>query len=90
MALLLGCGARAMPPSDPMGDNAGQALFELVRAYAALDNHRVGTDVDRRTIDWFADALRAAGGTVMLQPFEFSRFDGTSRVTIDGELAQKG
>lgn len=85
----LGCATGDVPPvaphAGPSGRMSGEALFALVRTYSALGNHRVGTDVDRRTIAWFAGALRAMGAEVTLEPFRFERFDATSTVTLDGE-----
>ncbi len=70
-----------MPRSLITGDD----LFQTVRTYAALGNHRVGTDVDAKTIEWFASVLQQLGGKIERQPFSFDRFDGTSTVTIDDQ-----
>ncbi|AYZ33563.1 hypothetical protein [Serratia sp. FDAARGOS_506] len=64
---------------------SGDALYELVQQYAALGFHRVGTDVDRHTNDWFSQILQNIGGEISMQPFSFTRFDGYSRVRISGK-----
>lgn len=70
-------------PARAQGD--GQELYQIVQAYSALGIHRVGTDVDAKTIDWFSTELERRGGKVTRQPFTFDRYDATSTVTIDGQ-----
>lgn len=64
---------------------SGEALYQVVEDYSAMGIHRVGTEVDKQTVDWFGDALENLGGTVELQPFTFYRYETDSTVTIDGE-----
>jgi len=59
-------------------------LYDWVEEFSALGVHRVGTDVDRATIEWFADRLTDLGGRVERRPFAFDRYDATSTVEIDG------
>ena len=82
LLFLLSCAAAVR--ADETSDR-GAELFRVVVDYAALGDHRAGTEVDARTLDWFAAALQRIGGTVERQPFDFQRFDGSSRVTIYGQ-----
>ena len=63
----------------------GEDLYRMIRAYSDLGVHRVGTEVDAQTIDWFSLELERRGGKVERQEFEFDRFEGTSTVTINGQ-----
>jgi len=58
--------------SDPL---SGDTLFELVRQYDRLGEHRTGTAGDEATSAWMAAYLRAAGYAVELQPFEVPLFE---------------
>jgi hypothetical protein len=55
-----------------------------VEEYAALGDHRTGTEVDRATRAWLAQALSARGAEVEERPYQLDRFVGTSRVSVDG------
>lgn len=55
----------------------GEDQYELVRAYAALGDHRTGTAVDHETARWFAAALveRGCPARVVDEPYEHWRAD---------------
>jgi hypothetical protein len=67
-----------------VADHSGLRLFETVRAYARLGDHRTGGAVDRATRAWAADILQSAGGRVSEQPFRFPHYDADWRVEIGG------
>ncbi|MEM7169111.1 MAG: hypothetical protein AAF530_03025 [Pseudomonadota bacterium] len=66
-----------MPPD-------GAYLFDLVRDYADLGDHRTGTAVDRATLAWFAGRLAEIGAHVDLLDFDFPRFTGSWHLSRDG------
>jgi hypothetical protein len=78
--------AASAPPAAATARDAqvGRRLYDLVQAYSALGDHRVGSPVDAATGVWFSDQLRRRGGRVESLPFRFDRYDASSRVTIDG------
>lgn len=51
-------------------------LFDIVARYADLGDHRTGTEVDARTVDWLADVLSGQGAEVSRQAFTFPKFTG--------------
>jgi len=53
---------------------SGSELHDIVKQYAALGDHRTGSEVDRRTADWLASLLRQAGLQVEIQDFEVPQF----------------
>jgi hypothetical protein len=61
-------------------------LSDWLDAFCAMGDHRVGTAVDAKTIDWFADELAALGGTVERRPFRVDRYVASTSVEIDGQL----
>jgi hypothetical protein len=63
----------------------GVRLFELVRSYADLGEHRTGTTADAATVDWFADELVARGAVVERRTFDFEQYSVDWEVAIDGE-----
>lgn len=60
-------------------------LFELVQHYADLGDHRSGTPVDRRTIEWLRDRLADQGVSAQVEPLRFDRFEAKSELTVDGQ-----
>ncbi len=60
-------------------------LYSLVEAYSGLGEHRTGTDVDARTIAWFAGELERRGGRVELHNYTFDRYDASWSVTVGAE-----
>jgi hypothetical protein len=65
----------------------GATLFDLVRAYAGLGDHRSGSQVDHRTARWFAGMLESRGLDVDLCRVPFDRWTATSSVSIgDSEV----
>jgi hypothetical protein len=65
----------------------GARLFELVRAYASLGDHRSGSQVDHRTARWFAGMLESQGLVVEQIRVPFEHWTATSSVTIgDSEV----
>lgn len=60
------------------------SLYDIVRAYADLGDHRTGTAVDGATRRWFATELAARGAKVAEVTFEFSRYDVSWSLTSDG------
>lgn len=63
----------------------GSALYRLVEEYAALGDHRTGTDVDHATRAWFAAALEARGADVEEVPYDFERDATVARLAVDGD-----
>ncbi|MGI0117911.1 hypothetical protein [Zooshikella sp. RANM57] len=62
-----------------------ETLYELVKNYSDMGIHRVGTKVDKETINWFDEKLKALGAETELQTFEFQRFEGKSKVLLNGK-----
>lgn len=52
-----------------------QRIGAVIRAYEAQGFHRTGTDVDRISGDWLADAVRQIGLEPALEEFSLSRVD---------------
>jgi hypothetical protein len=64
----------------------GDRLYRTVVDYCALGEHRSGTEVDRRTIDWMAAELARIPGTVVERhPYTFPRYDARWSVHVDDE-----
>ena len=61
-------------------------LYQLVKEYAALGDHRTGTAVDRQTVEWLSARISELGGAVELHPFLFPMF--SSHVEISDERGQ--
>lgn len=64
----------------------GDSLYKLVEEYSEMGYHRVGTQVDSATNDWFAKELKQRGGTVSRQAFEFDRYKSDATVTLNNKL----
>ena len=62
----------------------GRLLYRLVEAYAALGDHRSGTDVDDATRAWFVSELTARGADVTEVPYDFPRYEARSRLDVAG------
>lgn len=63
-------------------------LHDLVVAYAAMGDHRTGTDVDDHMRAWFSDELSARGCRVSSSPYDFPQFVADVEVTVDGEVVE--
>jgi hypothetical protein len=62
-----------------------QRIGELIRVYEEQGHHRTGTDVDRISANWLADAVRQIGAEPVLEEFPLSRVD-----PVDASLAVDG
>lgn len=63
---------------------SGDALFKTVSAFASLGDHRTGTEVDKKTVEWLSHEFASRGATVSLQEYDIDRFDSKATVRIDG------
>jgi hypothetical protein len=61
----------------------GEHLYQLVQAYAALGEHRIGTPVDQATLAWFATELGTRGARVDQVPYRFERYVAHCRFMAD-------
>lgn len=59
---------------DPQHFMTGEFLFNDVKAYSALGEHRTASKVDRDTSAWLAKQLEAFGFTSKLIPFHVRQF----------------
>jgi hypothetical protein len=65
----------------------GTALYELVRAYAGLGDHRSGSQVDHRTATWLGTLLRSRGLDAEALRIPFDYWSASSSVTVgDSEV----
>ncbi|MCP5084823.1 MAG: hypothetical protein GY948_24305 [Alphaproteobacteria bacterium] len=51
-------------------------LYDVVAHYAGLGDHRTGTKVDAKVVDWLAGVLQESGAEVTRHRYEFSMFKG--------------
>lgn len=66
--------------------DTGAALHEIVKAYAALGEHRAASEVDAHTADWLAGLLREAGLRVEFQEFEVPQLQlKEARLKVEGQ-----
>lgn len=63
----------------------GATLYDIVRRYAALGDHRTGTPVDDATRGLVVSELENRGATVTRVGYSFDRYDVSSAVTVDDE-----
>ncbi len=84
VSVLLGACATGVDDTDGEAVS-GDDLYQMVEDYSEMGDHRTGTDVDRRTVRWFAGHLEAMGAEVTREPFSFDRFESETRVSINGE-----
>jgi len=61
-------------------------LYDVVARYAALGDHRTGTEVDAKAVDWLAGLLLESGADVSRHPYDFSMFRGN----VQGMAAAEG
>lgn len=61
---------------------AGKNLYDDLKHYAALGEHRFGSDADRATVDWIAGQLQQAGFDTHLQAFTLDRQYEVSSASI--------
>ena len=68
---------------------SGKVLFELVKAYAALGEHRTASAVDHATAEWLAGQLREAGPRVEFQEFTVPQFQlREARLKVQGKAVE--
>src|SRR5262245_57816351 len=71
----------SVDPVTGVGDASG-----WLDEFCALGVHRVASEVDRRTLEWFADTLSGLGASAIeKRPFGVARYVASSRVVIDGD-----
>ena len=59
---------------EPQRFMTGEYLYNDVKAYAAMGEHRTATAVDRRTSEWLARQLEGFGFTARLHDFNVRQF----------------
>jgi hypothetical protein len=80
--LPLGC-VGVEPVGAPL---SGQRLFERVKHYASLGEHRTGDVADRETSQWLAEELTSLGFAVERQPFSVTQFfPAEQRLEVEGK-----
>jgi hypothetical protein len=67
-----------------------QRIGSVIHAYEQQGFHRTGTDVDRLSGDWLADAVRAAGLEPMREEFRLSRVDPVSASLVVNDRTIEG
>jgi hypothetical protein len=65
---------------DPQHFMTGEFLFNDVKAYSALGEHRTAGKVDRDTSAWLSKQLEAFGFTSKLEPFRARQFQFESAI----------
>ena len=76
---------QSMDTLDPQHFMTGEFLFNDVKAYSALGEHRTASKVDRDTSAWLAKQLEGFGFTSKLVPFRVRQFQFESaRLTASG------
>src|ERR1051325_9323831 len=71
---------------DPHRFMTGAYLYNDVKAYSAMGEHRTDTEVDRKTSEWLRRELEGFGLGSKLHPFNVAQFFlGRAVVTINGE-----
>lgn len=82
---LAGSAALTLPGTANAETTAdGQALYDLVDAYAAIGAHQTGTRAAKQTADWLTEQLEARGAQTSRQRYEFQRYEAEAGVRIDG------
>src|SRR5271165_6994717 len=76
---------QSMDILDPQHFMTGEFLFNDVKAYSALGEHRTASKVDRDTSAWLARQLEAFGFTSKLTPFRVRQFQlDSASLTANG------
>ena len=76
---------QSMDTLDPQHFMAGEFLFNDVKAYSALGEHRTASKVDRDTSAWLAKQLEGFGFTSKLLPFPVRQFQfDSARLVANG------
>lgn len=76
---------QSMDALDPQHFMTGEFLFNDVKAYSALGEHRTASKVDRDTSAWLAKQIEAFGFTSKLVPFRVRQFQfDAARLTANG------
>jgi len=73
---------QSMDTLDPQHFMTGEFLFNDVKAYSALGEHRTASKVDRDTSAWLAQQLEGFGFTTKLLPFGVRQFQYESASLI--------
>lgn len=70
---------------DPQHFMTGEPLYNDVKAYSALGEHRTASEADRKTSDWLLKQLEGVGFTARLAPFRVRQFQfASASLTVDG------
>ncbi len=70
---------------DPQHFLAGDLLYNDVKAYSALGDHRTASVVDRKTSDWLMKQLLGFGFAARLAPFPARNFQlSSAKLVADG------
>ncbi len=76
---------QSMDTLDPQHFMTGEFLFNDVKAYSALGEHRTAGKVDRDTSVWLSKQLEAFGFTSKVIPFRVRQFQfDSARLTANG------
>jgi hypothetical protein len=75
---------QSMDTLDPQHFMTGEFLFNDVKAYSALGEHRTASKVDRDTSAWLAKQLEGFGFTSKLLPFRVRQFQFDSARLMAG------
>ncbi|NNF80234.1 MAG: hypothetical protein HKN05_19615 [Rhizobiales bacterium] len=54
-------------------------LYDIVAHYAGAGDHRTGTEVDAKVVDWLDGLLLESGADIIHHPYEFSMFIGNAQ-----------
>ena len=65
-------------PDRELGRSVQERIGAVIRAYESQGFHRTGTEVDRISGDWLADAVRRIGLQPALEEFSLGRVDPVS------------
>jgi len=76
---------QSMDTLDPQHFMTGELLFNDLKAYSTLGEHRTAGKVDRDTSAWLASQLAGFGFTTKLAPFRVRQFQfDTARLLVNG------
>jgi hypothetical protein len=76
---------QSMDALDPQHFMTGEFLFNDVKAYSALGEHRTASKADRETSAWLAKQLEGFGFTAKLAPFRVRQFQlESARLIVNG------
>jgi hypothetical protein len=76
---------QSMEILDPQHFMSGELLYNDVKAYSALGEHRTASDADKKTSEWLAKQLEGFGFNSKLAPFRVRQFQfASARLTVNG------